>query len=148
MGLCGLFSAGQVEWISSMTYQSASGAGAKNMQELVAQMADLGEHARALLNDPAASAIALDELVTARLRSRDFPQQNFLAPLAGSLIPWIDSAMESGQTREEWKGQAETNKILDTSQTDSGRRHLRAGGCHALPQPGPDHQAQARPAPR
>ena len=112
MGLSGLFASGSVEWISSMTYQSASGAGANHMKELIAQMAALGQVSRPLLDDPASTAIAIDEEVTKSLRSDDFPRANFMAPLAGSLIPWIDTIMESGQTREEWKGFVETNKIL------------------------------------
>jgi len=114
MALSGLFASGHIEWISSMTYQAASGAGAKHMRELMAQMALLGDASRALLDDPAFTAIAIDEIVTKKLRSNDFPVDNFLAPLAGSLIPWVDSAMESGQTREEWKGSVETNRILQT----------------------------------
>jgi len=114
MALSGLFASGHIEWVSSMTYQSASGAGAKHMKELIAQMTILGDASRTLIDDPASTAIAIDEVVTKELRSSTFPVVNFLAPLAGSLIPWIDSAMESGQTREEWKGSAETNKILQT----------------------------------
>ncbi|MCP4666075.1 MAG: aspartate-semialdehyde dehydrogenase [Deltaproteobacteria bacterium] len=114
MGLSGLFASGSVEWISSMTYQSASGAGANHMKELIAQMAVLGRVSRPLLDDPASTAIAIDAEVTRSLRGDGFPTENFMAPLAGSLIPWIDSLMESGQTREEWKGFVETNKILQT----------------------------------
>jgi aspartate-semialdehyde dehydrogenase len=114
MALSGLFSSGHVEWISSMTYQAASGAGAKHMKELIAQMRSLGDASRSLLDDPASTAIDIDEVVTKELRSKSFPTENFLAPLAGSIIPWIDSAMESGQTREEWKGSVETHKILQT----------------------------------
>ena len=114
MGLSGLFASGYVEWISSMTYQSASGAGANHMKELIAQMAALGHVSGPLLDDPASTAIAIDEMVTKSLRSDGFPSKNFGAPLAGSLIPWIDAPMDSGQTREEWKGFVETNKILQT----------------------------------
>jgi aspartate-semialdehyde dehydrogenase len=114
MAISGLFASGHIEWVSSMTYQSASGAGAKHMKELIAQMAILGDASRSLLDNPASTAIAIDEVVTQELRTAAFPTENFSAPLAGSLIPWIDSAMESGQTREEWKGSAETNKILQT----------------------------------
>jgi aspartate-semialdehyde dehydrogenase len=114
MGLSGLFASGRVEWISTMTYQAASGAGANHMRELISQMAVLGKSAGALLTDPASTAIAIDEVVSARLRDRDFPTDYFGAPLAGSLIPWIDSPMPSGQTREEWKGMVETNKVLQT----------------------------------
>jgi len=114
MALSGLFRAGLVEWIASMTYQSASGAGAKHMKELISQMTILGDAARELLSDPASTAIAVDEIITRELRSMGLPTENFSAPLAASLIPWIDTAMESGQTREEWKGSVETNKILRT----------------------------------
>jgi len=114
MALSGLFARGHIEWISSMTYQAASGAGAKHMKELIAQMKILGDASRTLLDDPASTAIAIDEVVTRELRSNTFPVQNFTVPLAGSLIAWIDSPMESGQTREEWKGSVETNKILQT----------------------------------
>ncbi|HIJ58202.1 MAG TPA: aspartate-semialdehyde dehydrogenase [Deltaproteobacteria bacterium] len=116
MALSGLFTSGHVEWISAMTYQAASGGGAKNMKELIAQMYVLGNVSKELLDDPASSAIAMDEAVTREMRNSDFPTDNFLAPLAGSLLPWIDSPMESGQTREEWKGFVETNKILQTEQ--------------------------------
>ncbi len=112
MGLSGLLASGHVEWISTMTYQAASGAGANNMKELIAQMAVIGSASKDLLANPASTAIAIDDLVTKELRSSSFPIEYFSAPLAGSLIPWIDSPMESGQTREEWKGHVETNKIL------------------------------------
>ena len=84
------------------------------MKELIAQMEVIGNASRALLRDPASTAIAIDDRVTEELRSTTFPTDNFAAPLAGSLIPWIDAQMESGQTREEWKGQVETNKIMNT----------------------------------
>lgn len=112
MALAGLFRRNLVEWISSMTYQAASGAGAKNMIELAAQMAHLSNAAAGALKDPAMTAISLDRIITGELRGKSIPTANFGAPLAASLIPWIDSAMENGQTREEWKGGAETNKIL------------------------------------
>ena len=115
MALSGIFSEGLVEWVSSMTYQAASGAGANNMKELVAQMAFLGDASRARLDDPASTAIEIDSLLTQELRGTAFPTKFFGAPLAASLIPWIDSPMESGQTREEWKGFVESNKILGTS---------------------------------
>ena len=114
MGLSGLFAENLIEWLSAMTYQAASGAGAKNMKELISQMLVLGNASKALLSDTQSSAIEIDRLVTEQMRGAAFPTDNFLAPLAGSLIPWIDSPMESGQTREEWKGQVETNKILNT----------------------------------
>jgi len=115
MAIQGLFQAGWVEWLSSMTYQAASGAGAKNMRELVSQMRFISGKASALLDDPSSNALALDRVVTDSLRDPSFPTQEFGAPLAASLIPWIDAAVEDGQTREEWKGYAETNKILGTT---------------------------------
>ncbi|MFW6115386.1 MAG: aspartate-semialdehyde dehydrogenase [Thermodesulfobacteriota bacterium] len=114
MALSGLFDEGLVAWISSMTYQSASGAGAKHMKELISQMSILGNASKELMADPASTAIAVDEIITRELRDPGFPIENFSAPLAASLIPWVDSLMESGQTREEWKGSVETNKILRT----------------------------------
>jgi aspartate-semialdehyde dehydrogenase len=109
MAIGGLFENNLVEWITSMTYQAASGAGANNMKELVSQMAAIGA-----INNPDLSAVELDRLITNEMRGNTFPTQFFGAPLAGSLIPWIDAALESGQTKEEWKGYAETNKILGT----------------------------------
>lgn len=114
MGLAGLFRRNLIEWISSMTYQSASGAGAKNMIELIQQMGVLSDAASPVLKNPASTALDLDRVVTNELRSESFPTKNFGAQLAASLIPWIDKPMENGQTREEWKGFAETNKILGT----------------------------------
>jgi aspartate-semialdehyde dehydrogenase len=114
MAISGLLASGYVEWISTMTYQSASGAGAKHMKELIAQMKEIGDASRPLLDDPASTAIELDRMVTWTVRGPSFPTDNFQAPLAASVIPWIDSLMESGQTREEWKGSVEANKILGT----------------------------------
>jgi aspartate-semialdehyde dehydrogenase len=114
MALSGLFAGNHIEWISAMTYQAASGGGAKNMKELISQMEILGNVAKDLVDDPKSSAIVVDEMVTAAMRDVGFPTENFMAPLAGSLLPWIDVPMESGQTREEWKGSVETNKILRT----------------------------------
>ena len=112
LALSGLFAGECVEWISSMTYQAASGAGAKNMIELIAQISVLGDAARDSLSDPASTAIEIDAIITKELRGTSLPMDNFGVPLAASLIPWIDSAMESGQTKEEWKGFVESNKIL------------------------------------
>lgn len=112
MALGGLFEQNLIEWMTSMTYQAASGAGAKNMRELVLQMQTVGNAAASLLSDPASAILDLDRQVTETIREGGFPTENFGAPLAASLIPWIDRAMENGQTREEWKGYAETNKIL------------------------------------
>jgi aspartate-semialdehyde dehydrogenase len=114
MAFAGLFARGLVEWMTTMTYQSASGAGAKNMRELVAQMAAIGRDAQAHLDNPASAILDLDRQVSSFLRGREIPTETFGVPLAGSLIPWIDRPVEAGQTREEWKGVAETNKILMT----------------------------------
>jgi aspartate-semialdehyde dehydrogenase len=116
MALAGLFKQNLVEWVSSMTYQAASGAGAKNMIELVAQIGSVAGVTRDLMSRPGVTALDLDRAVTGQLRSSDLPTSHFGAPLAASLIPWIDRAMENGQTREEWKGCAEANKILGTAQ--------------------------------
>jgi len=115
MAVGGLFQEGLIEWLTSMTYQAASGAGAKNMRELVAQMSSISMAAEPLLNDPSAAIHDLDRRVIDTMNSRDFPVENFGAPLAGSVIPWIDAPMDTGQTREEWKGVSETNKILQTA---------------------------------
>lgn len=134
MALAGLFEAGLVEWLTSMTYQAASGAGAANMQELVAQMAMIGDTAKPVFNDPSATALDLDQRVTSLLRSDSLPVDNFGVPLAASLIPWIDRPVEKGQTREEWKGIAETNRILGTEQPipiDGICVRIGAMRCHA-----------------
>jgi len=110
MAIAPLFEQGWVEWINAATYQAASGAGARNMRELVQQMGVLASAPAA--QDPAANILELDRQVAALLRDDGFPKAEFGAPLAGSLIPWIDRAVEAGQTREEWKGHVETNKIL------------------------------------
>jgi aspartate-semialdehyde dehydrogenase len=115
MALNGLFRADLIEWISSMTYQAASGAGAPNMRELVAQMGVVHAAAASLLRDPSSAILDIDRIVTDTLRSSELPQAQFGVPLAGSLIPWIDKDLGNGQSREEWKGSAETNKILGRS---------------------------------
>jgi aspartate-semialdehyde dehydrogenase len=112
MAIGGLFREGLVEWVSSMTYQAASGAGAKNMRELLSQMGMLHGSVAGMLADPASAILGIDRAVTQTMRADTFPTESFGAPLAGSLIPWIDSQLPNGQSREEWKGQAETNKIL------------------------------------
>lgn len=112
MGAVGLFAQGLVEWLTSMTYQAVSGAGAKNMRELVSQMGLIGADAEALIRDPASAILDIDRRVLGTMTGPNFPIEHFGAPLAGSLIPWIDKPMPGGQTREEWKGLAETNKIL------------------------------------
>ncbi|MDT8441726.1 MAG: aspartate-semialdehyde dehydrogenase [Desulfuromonadales bacterium] len=116
MALGGLFRAGLIEWVSSMTYQAASGAGAPNMRELLAQMGTLHGSVSDLLANPASAILDIDRQVTAALRGDGMPVAEFGYPLAGSLLPWIDREVEDGQSREEWKGYAETNKILGTTQ--------------------------------
>ena len=113
MAMGGLVKADLVEWISAMTYQAASGAGAQNMRELLVQMGALHASVAEELSDPSSWILDIDRKVTATLRSTEFPKSNFRnTPLAGSLIPWIDVPVEHGQTKEEWKGGAEFNKIL------------------------------------
>ena len=115
MALGGLFREGLVEWATSMTYQAASGAGAQNMRELLAQMGHAHAAAAGLLADPASAILDIDREVTAALRSNALPCQHFGHPLAGSLLPWIDKDLGNGVSREEWKGGAEGNKILGRS---------------------------------
>ena len=115
MALGGLFENNLIEWMTSMTYQAASGAGAKNMEELVAQMHAIGQAADPILSNPASAISELDTNVITTMRSDALPVSNWSVPLAASLIPWIDRAMENGQTREEWKGFVETNKIIGRS---------------------------------
>ena len=109
MGLVGLFRENLVEWMTTMTYQSASGSGARNMIELVDQMQSIGAC------NSGQAALELEKCIADNMRSPEFPVANFGAPLAGSLIPWIDRCMDNGQTREEWKGENESNKILGTA---------------------------------
>jgi aspartate-semialdehyde dehydrogenase len=115
MALGGLFQNDLVEWITPMTYQAASGAGARNMRELLQQMGSIHDVAQGLLDDPASAILAIDKTVSDHIRSDDYPDAQFGVPLAGSLIPWIDVQLESGQSKEEWKAQVETNKILGHS---------------------------------
>jgi aspartate-semialdehyde dehydrogenase len=112
MAVGGLMRAGLVEWITAMTYQSASGAGAQNMRELLEQMGALHAAAAPLLQNPAAGILDIDRAVSAALASPEFPRTHFGVPLAASLIPWIDKDLGNGQSREEWKAGAEANKIL------------------------------------
>jgi len=114
MAVGGLLRAGAVDWITAMTYQSASGAGAKHMRELLEQMGALHRSASALLQDPASGILDIDRAVSAALESPEFPRAQFGVPLAASLIPWIDKDLGTGQSREEWKAGAEANKILGT----------------------------------
>ena len=112
MGLGVLCKEGLVEWISSMTYQAASGGGARHMKELLGQMQFLGDNLRAEISDPKKDILDIDLKCSDILRSEDLKCDQFGVPLAGSIIPWIDSSMPNGQTREEWKAQVEGNKIL------------------------------------
>ncbi|MET0026676.1 MAG: aspartate-semialdehyde dehydrogenase [Candidatus Thiodiazotropha sp.] len=115
MALGGLFTRDLVEWATSMTYQAASGAGARNMRELISQMGALEQAVRDELADPASAILDIDRKVAETMRDEAFPTQQFGAALAGSLIPWIDVPLENGQSKEEWKGFVETNKILGRS---------------------------------
>jgi aspartate-semialdehyde dehydrogenase len=119
MSLHGLFKEGLVEWVSSMTYQAASGAGAKNMTELLQQMKQMGDLADGFLSDKSKGILDIDRSVLDLMRSQKFKTENFGVPLAGSLIPWIDKKMENGQSREEWKAMTEANKILGNLSKES-----------------------------
>ena len=112
MALNGLFKADLIQWATSMTYQAASGAGAQNMRELLNQMGEAHRVASPFLQDPSSAILDIDREVAGTLRDESFPTANFGVPLAGSLIPWIDKDLGNGQSKEEWKGGAETNKIL------------------------------------
>jgi len=112
MALGGLFDKDLVEWVSSMTYQAASGAGAKNMRELISQMGAIESDVAQLLADPSSAILDIDKKITAKLNDGSLPLNNWGVPLAASLIPWIDVPVKNGQTKEEWKGIVESNKIL------------------------------------
>lgn len=112
MGLAGLFNNDLVEWMTSMTYQAASGGGAQHMRELLTQFGLLNEAVKPLLDDPAAAILEIDRGVLAKQQDANLPCDQFGVPLAGSLIPWIDKDLNNGVSREEWKAEAETNKIL------------------------------------
>jgi len=115
MGMHGLFKADLVEWVTAMTYQAASGAGAANMRELIAQMGTVHESVREQLADPASAILDIDRGVADTLRGERLPKSEFGHALAGSLLPWIDTDLGNGQSREEWKAEAEGNKILGRS---------------------------------
>ncbi len=135
MGVGGLFKAGLVEWVSSMTYQAASGAGAQNMRELISQMGAAHASVADLLANPASAILEIDRKLAETMRSSQYPTDQFGVPLAGSLIPWIDKQLDNGQSKEEWKGQAEVNKILGTAQTipvDGLCVRIGAMRCHSL----------------
>ena len=115
LAMHGLFKEGVVDWISAMTYQAASGAGAQHMRELIAQMGSIHGSVEQLLKSPEQGILDIDRRVEQSMGSSQFPKDKFGVSLAGSLIPWIDSDLGNGQSREEWKSQAEANKILGTS---------------------------------
>jgi aspartate-semialdehyde dehydrogenase len=134
MGLGGLFHAGLVEWVSSMTYQAASGAGAQNMRELISQMGTLHASVADKLADPKSAILEIDRIIAETMRSNELPKENFGHALAGSLLPYIDKQWEQGQSKEEWKGQAETNKILGLSKpipVDGVCVRIGAMRCHS-----------------
>src|SRR3954468_5008535 len=116
MAIDGLLKNDLVEWVSAMTYQAASGAGAQNMRELLQQMGEVAFAAKGLLDDPASAILEIDREVAGILRDESFPTEHFGVPLAGSLLPWIDKDLGNGQSKEEWKGHAESNKILGRTQ--------------------------------
>ena len=115
LALGGLFEKGLVEWVAPQTYQAASGAGAQNMRELISQMGAIHSNVKDKLDNPASAILEIDQQVAEFIRSDEYPKAQFGAPLAGSLIPYIDSQLESGQSREEWKAQVEANKIMGTT---------------------------------
>ncbi|MFP6654215.1 MAG: aspartate-semialdehyde dehydrogenase [Myxococcota bacterium] len=117
LSLHGLFREDLIEWMTCMTYQAASGGGAKHMRELVAQMAMIGDRSAEFLSDQSGGILPLDQRVNQSLKEENFPTDQFGVPLAASLIPWIDAGMEAGDTREEWKAFSEGNKILGRSET-------------------------------
>lgn len=135
MALGGLFNEGLVEWASSQTYQAASGAGAQNMRELIAQMGKVHADVAPLLADPSSAILDIDRQVANTMRGAELPTDNFGFPLAGSLLPWIDKQLDNGQSKEEWKAQAETNKILGRSDNpialDGTCVRIGAMRCHA-----------------
>ncbi len=112
MAIGGLINAGHVEWVSAMTYQAASGGGARHMRELINQMGDLRDEVAGELVDPSSAILTIDQKVAEKMRDGSLPQDNFGVPLAGSVLPYIDSQLDNGQSREEWKADAETNKIV------------------------------------
>lgn len=135
MAVGGLFNAGLVEWVSAQTYQAASGSGAKNMRELIAQMGSIRDSVADELADPRSNILDIDRKVAEAMRSDSFPTAEFGHALAGSLLPWIDTQLENGQSREEWKGQAETNKILGSESApiaiDGSCVRIGAMRCHS-----------------
>ncbi|MCF2855956.1 aspartate-semialdehyde dehydrogenase [Pseudoalteromonas sp. SMS1] len=115
LALGGLFEKDLIEWVSPMTYQAASGAGARNMRELISQMGEIHASVKTQLENPSSAILEIDKLVADKLKSDSLPKDQFGVPLAGSLIPWIDVPLESGQSKEEWKAEVEANKILGST---------------------------------
>jgi aspartate-semialdehyde dehydrogenase len=120
MGMDGLFKAGLVDWVTVASYQAASGAGAQNMRELISQMGSIHGSVEKLLADPKSAILDIDQRVASQMRSTELPTENFGVPLAGSLIPWIDKDLGNGMSKEEWKGDAELNKILGMPASGAG----------------------------
>lgn len=134
MGMNGLFREGLVDWVSSMTYQAASGGGANHMRELLKGMGAIHSTVADELATPSSAILEIDRKVAKAIRE-DVPTEYFGAPLAGGLIPWIDKQLDNGQSKEEWKGQAEVNKILGTSSVvpvDGLCVRIGAMRCHSL----------------
>ena len=135
MAIDGLLKNDLVEWVSAMTYQAASGAGAQNMRELLQQMGEVHLAAKSHLDNPASGILDIDREVAGILRDEGFPTEHFGVPLAGSLLPWIDSDLGNGQSREEWKADAEANKILgrETKRVPVDGLCVRVGAmrCHS-----------------
>jgi len=134
MGVGALFKAGLVEWMSTQTYQAASGGGAQHMRELLTQYGTLNASVRALLDDPSSAILEIDRQVIATQRALSAAETaNFGVPLGGSLIPWIDKDLGNGMSKEEWKGMAETNKILGTGDIPVDGFCVRVGAmrCHS-----------------
>ena len=135
MAMHGLFQNNLVQWMTSMTYQAASGAGAQNMRELLSQMGIAHKSVANLLANPSSAILEIDRQVAETIRSSDYPIEQFGAPLNGSLIPWIDKDLGDGQSKEEWKGRAETNKILglapDTIPVDGLCVRIGSMRCHS-----------------
>ena len=112
MGLAGLFNNDLVEWMTTMTYQAASGGGAQHMRELLTQFGEINQAVKPLLDDPASAILEIDRGVLAKQQDPALPHEHFGVPLGGNLIPWIDKDLGNGMSKEEWKGEVETNKIL------------------------------------
>jgi aspartate-semialdehyde dehydrogenase len=147
MALGGLYERNLVEWMSAMTYQAASGAGAQNMRELLKQMGSAHGSVKGLLDDPSGAILEIDRTVAEHVRSDSYPKEFFGVPLACSVIPWIDKQLDNGQSREEWKAPGRDEQDPGPRrQSDPDRRDVRARGRDALPQPGADDKDdQGRP---